>query len=478
MKTIKQSLLLAALLFSVGAMAQYQLPNPGFEQWDDNSVTAEPVHWNSFATSTGSLSSFASSPHHYHRNGGRPGTTGSCYLTIYSKSIMGVVANGNMTTGRINAGSMTPSSSENYNFTQRDNSAHCQPFSGTPDSMYVWVSFYAANVASMAQIGAIVHGNNDFRSPNYESDPNMYCGKAQARFGRTTSSATAMSWQQIKVPFVYDGNASPSYILVNMTTNFTAASGAANDSLSIDDIEFIYSAWLNGITVDGVTVADFSKGQFNYSVTLADTAALATATVAATTEVNDATVNITTVRLTDSTAVATIDVTAEDSVTTKQYTVTLNAPMPSPVTPDTVWYTVIVLANDSTRGSVTGSGLYAEGSEVTIEATPTGMYVFEKWNDDVEDNPRTITVTSDTTFTAIFSVHDGIERLEFSDANLYPNPTTSKLTVDVEGQVSLCDIQGRELMTACGPTVLDLGDLPSGIYLLHCKGSVQRVMKQ
>lgn len=558
----KTLLFVVAMVMAVFvAQAQYQLPNPGFEQWDGTSATAEPANWNSFATADGTYASMASTPHHYHRNGGRPGTSGSSYLTIYSTSIIGIVANGNMTTGRIHAGGMSASSSNNYNYTQRDNSAHCQPFTGTPDSMYVWVSFYAASSSSQAQVKAIIHGNNNFQAPNHESNPTLYCGMATANFSRTTSSASSMQWQQKKVPFTYGGISTANYILINLTTNGVAGSGSANDSLSIDDIEFIYSAWLTDIAVNGTTVDGFSMGVFDYSVALADTAALSSAVVAVQTQVADATPVITTSRLTDSTAQVTITVTAEDGVTVKVYHVNLSAPMPDPIpetvqytvivtcdatmgsvspageilvdsaatftvtaTPvwgniftgwsispgyadivtdnpltvtvtsdmtisalfesdsnagtDTVWYTVTVLCNDSTMGSVTGSGRYVAGSVATIEAIPIGMYVFEWWNDYVEDNPRTVTVTSDTTFTAIFHVHGGIDDHSIPSVAIYPNPTTGRLTVEAEGRVTLSDISGRELRRAEGPVVFDLGELPAGIYLLRCGGSVQRIVKQ
>ena len=112
------TLLLGAALFaapSLNAQTIYQLPNAGFEQWDSDELTAEPTNWNSFATSDGPWASLASSPHHYHRHGSRPGGTGSHYLTIYTQSIIGIKANGNMTTGRIHAGGITPTSSDNYN---------------------------------------------------------------------------------------------------------------------------------------------------------------------------------------------------------------------------------------------------------------------------------------------------------------------------------------------------------------------------
>lgn len=312
------------ILAAVGCMAQYQLPNPGFEEWDGTSSNAEPAHWNSFASSDGGYASMASTPHHYHRSGGRPGTLGSSYLTIYTMSIIGIKANGNMTTGRVHAGAMSASSSSNYNYTQRSNSAHSQPFTGTPDSMYVWVSFYANSGNSQAQITAILHGDNDFRSPNDESSPDLYCGKAVARFNRTTSSASTMQWQQLKVPFVYDGSSSASYMLVNLTTNATPGSGSANDSLSVDDIEFVYSAWLSGITVDGVPVDGFDKGQLEYSVRVDDL----DAEVNGVAEVSDAVVSIERQSIDDTTVLVNVDVVAEDNVTMRHYKVYLTVGLP------------------------------------------------------------------------------------------------------------------------------------------------------
>ena len=305
--------------------AQYQLPNPGFEQWDGSSATAEPVHWNSFASSDGSYASMASAPHHYHRQGGRPGSTGSSYLTIYTKSILGIKANGNMTTGRIHAGALSASSSDNYNYTQRSNADHRQPFTGTPDSMYVWVSFYAGSSSSHAQVTAYLHGDNDFRAPNDEGNTSLYCGIAQASFTRTTTSASSMQWQQLKVPFVYSGSSTANYMLINLTTNATPGGGAANDSLSIDDIEFVYSAWLSGITVGGEPIDGFEKGVMAYSLHVDDLEA----EVNATTEVSDATVTISRQAVSDTTVRVTIDVVAEDNTTMRTYTVTLSSGAPA-----------------------------------------------------------------------------------------------------------------------------------------------------
>ena len=147
-RIIPVAILLTFLLAHTSTQAQYQLLNPGFESWEGTSATACPSHWSSFPQADGSWAWAASTAQHYHRNGGRPGSTGNSYLTIYSRSVLGVVANGNMTTGQIHAGSTSAASASNYNYTHRG-SSYCHPFSGTPDSMYVWVSYYAASASSM-----------------------------------------------------------------------------------------------------------------------------------------------------------------------------------------------------------------------------------------------------------------------------------------------------------------------------------------
>ena len=320
----KNALLFFAIMFVGGwavAQTNYQLPNPGFEQWDGG-IESEPTYWNTFSSSDGSYASLASTNHHYRRSGHRPGGSGSYYLTIYTKSIMGVKANGNMTTGRVHAGAMSATSSENYNYTQRSNSEHCQPFTATPDSMYVWVSYYAKSSSSTASLTAIIHGNNDFKSPNDEESSSLYKAIATARTTRTTESSSNMQWHQLRVPFNYTGNSEARYILLNMTTNYLPGEGEKNDSLSIDDIEFIYSAWLTDLQFRGATIRGFRKNIFDYTIHVDDLYALSPSDITYTTEVNDATVEVEVLQLDcDTAAEIEVTVTAEDGATQKHYTI-------------------------------------------------------------------------------------------------------------------------------------------------------------
>ena len=61
-----------------------------------------------------------------------------------------------------------------------------------------------------------------------------------------------------------------------------------------------------------------------------------------------------------------------------------------------------VKSNNTSYGTVTGSGYYMPGDEATITATPKRGFVFKEWNDENTDNPRTLTVTGNLELTAIF----------------------------------------------------------------------------
>lgn len=72
-------------------------------------------------------------------------------------------------------------------------------------------------------------------------------------------------------------------------------------------------------------------------------------------------------------------------------------------------FTITVVPNDASMGIVTGSGVYTKGTIIQLVALPSTGYQFEKWDDGNTDNPRTITVKSNATYTAIFIVEGNID---------------------------------------------------------------------
>lgn len=80
-------------------------------------------------------------------------------------------------------------------------------------------------------------------------------------------------------------------------------------------------------------------------------------------------------------------------------------------------YTLTVYSSDETMGTVSGEGEYMEGTVVTIEALPNNGYRFIAWDDQARDNPRSVLVREDMTFTAYFAqIEDGIEETHSDDA--------------------------------------------------------------
>lgn len=65
-------------------------------------------------------------------------------------------------------------------------------------------------------------------------------------------------------------------------------------------------------------------------------------------------------------------------------------------------YTIEVISADPNRGQAYGSGTFMEGDVIEISAVAFEGYVFEKWDDGNTQNPRSITVTGNATYKAIF----------------------------------------------------------------------------
>lgn len=71
-------------------------------------------------------------------------------------------------------------------------------------------------------------------------------------------------------------------------------------------------------------------------------------------------------------------------------------------------------------------------STATITATPLEGYRFTHWNDGNSDNPRTVTVTSDTSFTAIFTLQNSSEPTPAVSCGEYQWPAISSPGLEVQ----------------------------------------------
>ena len=259
------------------AQGIFQLPNNGFETWyreTSNAGSIVPDGFHSFYSASGSVASIGAGKRCDSSRDVRNGATGVFSLKLYSSTVLTIRANGNVTTGRINAGSTTASNASNYNYTDAPN--YSQKITGTPDSLRFWVKYLPGrnqtpNITDKGRIRVFIHGTGEGRDaanfPSGKVEEDYYYGKAMKEFYKEDGG-----WHQYTVPFVYDGRNTQKdtdsmyYVLVSMTTNATPGGGANNaDEAWFDDVEFIYSTWLTDLRINDTTIAGFEKGFLNYA---------------------------------------------------------------------------------------------------------------------------------------------------------------------------------------------------------------------
>ena len=222
-----------------------QIGNGDFEDWRGvTSSNHAPDNWNSFETAEGQYASMASGLQVAMVEGGRPGSDGFYCADIYSRNVMfGIIAQGNLTLGCINAGATSAADKANYNFTKTSDPAKCETISKVPSALKVWVKFVPgatnANYPN-ARVSASVHDAYNYITygkPSFDTDENKAHAIAQAE-----QNFPACDWTELTIPFEPTGNTTDGqmYIIVNFTTNAEPGQGQEGDHLYIDDVELVY----------------------------------------------------------------------------------------------------------------------------------------------------------------------------------------------------------------------------------------------
>ncbi|MCH2223840.1 MAG: T9SS type A sorting domain-containing protein [Crocinitomicaceae bacterium] len=251
---MKRILLFTACLFAGSAYCQGQIGNSDLEMWESVSGGgSEPVNWNSFLTATGTWSTFAQDQIEENTTNVRVGSPGSSCARIWSNNILGTIANGNMTLGKINMGSTTPTDALNYNFSATSDSEFSESLTDTPDSLVFWAQFNPVSGSDFGRVKATLHTNDDYRDPEDAASQAYVVATAEENFASTNAQ-----WKRFAIAFDYSGPASANtHILITFTTNMTPGGGSGGDELYIDDIELIYGTTVPTDTDgDGVTDAD------------------------------------------------------------------------------------------------------------------------------------------------------------------------------------------------------------------------------
>ena len=271
-------------------MAQYQLPNSDFEEGmvqaykSGKTINNEPKNWHGFPTMDGNSTICNTG-----RKQGdklcqskdiRPDSEGT--KSVYIKATeVGIpllytqLANGVMTSGRVNSSSGTPDEpASNYNYspggTYKDhynkNTDFYPDFTGKPDFMKVWVKFVAKDATinsefPYASVNAVLHNSNRYQDPEGTTDYSdvKIAGASDLKIGEKGYD----KWTELTIPFEYYNTAEdkePVYMLVSFSTNTKPGKGTDGDMLFIDDLEFIYNSELKTATYDNQSL-DFSTSK-------------------------------------------------------------------------------------------------------------------------------------------------------------------------------------------------------------------------
>ncbi|WP_288152578.1 calycin-like domain-containing protein [uncultured Prevotella sp.] len=246
----------------------YQLPNSGFEDYQDYNVSLvdmttytptattvqEPVYWHSFASAKGEYKDAAvafANPFTWKSSVVRSGAQGASSLMLTSSNVMGIqIANGTVTTGRMNCGSYTATDPANHAEMEISNDsldAHGDPYyvllNGQPDSLTLWYAFKQGTPQAehpYATVNAIITDGTYYQDPEDKAYTNKRA-QAQNKTMATTFTDGTPVWKRISVPFsVIDKNVEAKAILVTISTNADPGAGSI-DTLYVDDVNLVYN---------------------------------------------------------------------------------------------------------------------------------------------------------------------------------------------------------------------------------------------
>ena len=348
----------------------YQIANQSFENWHTSTDSyKEPNAWHSFETATGGDLAKAAGHHIEASTDAHSGSTSArIFATEMDLIFFKVIANGTMTTGRMNAGSPTAADATgNYAYvdmSKDDLDGNGDPFytplCSKPDSIVAWVKFKQGTANAQhpyATISAAITDGTFYQDPEVKTSTNVV-----AKAKNNEIATTNEKWKRISIPFEYtQNNVDPKAILVTISTNADAGQGSGNDEVLVDDIELIYNAKVTGLKIKGQKVSDFKADQTEYTMELNEV--ITADDIEATVEGKAAHI-IKQVEQTEGGYACTIQAIGGDMKTTTSYVVNVKsnatgidmAPRTNAVTNDeNSWYT---LDGRHLNGKPTAKGIY------------------------------------------------------------------------------------------------------------------------
>jgi len=234
--------LLTFSLLSIGltAAAQTQITNGGFETWTGSGVNIEPTDFNSNKSGVG-LASLGGQTCFQDQSIFHGGSSSVRVETISGP--FGVVVNGNVTSGIVHA----PSTNKLEGYLGTVNSGDASDvrriaFTGRPDSVTGWYQYVAGNAAEKGKVRVILHTGqyNDPETPYNGNHPDLSANKIGDALFNSAAGVNVSTWKRFSVPFSYVSVATPSFVMINVTSSDNQNTTVAGSKMWLDDIQFIY----------------------------------------------------------------------------------------------------------------------------------------------------------------------------------------------------------------------------------------------
>lgn len=253
----------------------FQMPNSDMEAWS-NSSTGEPDRWHGFNTAKGGFASMSAGIAKLEQSSDvRSGAEGQYSAVMTAGSFWGIVGNGTMTNGRLNAGSMSATDTKNHaemsaSSTETDPNGYpfYMPLYAKPDALSLWIKYVPKNSSDRASVSAAAF-NGDYYQEPYDNDYACVAGRITGG-----ASIAPCGWTQMSFPFDYAtyqaNNAEANSIFVTFSTNSHPGSGSSGDAVYVDDIALVYLAQITDLRYRGATVEGWNAATRKYNLTLAE----------------------------------------------------------------------------------------------------------------------------------------------------------------------------------------------------------------
>ena len=259
--------------YTSGAVAAYaqtfQIPNSDFEEWHsvgnnlyEPGAQGSTYSWHSFGTCYTTLPLYdmartQSKMYSADHNGGKCAVIEAKFINMVFVTSL---ANGTMTTGRLQAGSGVATNSANHSEmtvgkTWSDDYNKYGPFyvllNAKPDAIKSSLKVDLKEDNHKASFSAAITDGTYYQEPQDQTYTNV---AASAK----NEDLPTQEWTDYTFPFTYNEGVEAKAIMVTISTNANPGEGTDKDKVYVDDVELIYNASISDIALNGVTLEGFN----------------------------------------------------------------------------------------------------------------------------------------------------------------------------------------------------------------------------